>query len=71
MEAESSKPRDRRERFKKWERGAWKEGPQERARYAPSRWKTEFSGVPTRTCLAIGPDMGSKIDAVTGNLELY
>ncbi len=33
--------------------------------------KTEFSGIPTRTCLAIGPDLASKIDAVTGSLELY
>jgi len=33
--------------------------------------KTEFGGVPTRTCLAIGPDLPSKIDSVTGALELY
>lgn len=33
--------------------------------------KTEFNGVPTRTCLAIGPDYSDKIDLVTGNLELY
>jgi PTH2 family peptidyl-tRNA hydrolase len=33
--------------------------------------KTEFGGVPTRTCLALGPDLASKIDAVTGHLELY
>jgi PTH2 family peptidyl-tRNA hydrolase len=33
--------------------------------------KTEFGGVPTRTCLAIGPDLASKIDAITGSLELY
>lgn len=33
--------------------------------------KTEFGGVPTRTCLAIGPDLASKVDAVTGSLELY
>jgi PTH2 family peptidyl-tRNA hydrolase len=32
---------------------------------------TEFNGVPTRTCLAIGPDESSKIDAVTGHLSLY
>jgi len=31
---------------------------------------TEFGGVPTRTCLAIGPDEEDKIDAVTGNLKL-
>ena len=31
---------------------------------------TEFSGVPTRTCLAIGPDEEEKMDAVTGRLRL-
>ncbi len=33
--------------------------------------KTEFGGVPTKTCLALGPDFAEKIDAVTGHLELY
>lgn len=33
--------------------------------------KTEFSGVPTRTCLALGPDTVERIDRVTGRLELY
>jgi peptidyl-tRNA hydrolase, PTH2 family len=33
--------------------------------------KTEFGGVPTRTCLALGPDLAAKIDSVTGSLELY
>lgn len=32
--------------------------------------RTEFHGHPTRTCLAIGPDDASKIDQVTGHLEL-
>ena len=32
--------------------------------------KTEFHGQPTRTCLAIGPDVSERIDAVTGHLEL-
>ena len=32
--------------------------------------KTEFNGVPTRTCLAIGPDWDEEIDAITGNLKL-
>ena len=32
--------------------------------------KTEFHGLPTRTCLAIGPDVADKIDPITGNLEL-
>jgi PTH2 family peptidyl-tRNA hydrolase len=33
--------------------------------------KTEFDGVPTKTCLAIGPDESHKIDKVTGDLQLY
>lgn len=33
--------------------------------------KTEFNGVPTKTCLAIGPDDAEKIDLVTGHLTLY
>lgn len=33
--------------------------------------KTEFAGVPTKTCIAIGPDMPEKIDPITGHLELY
>jgi PTH2 family peptidyl-tRNA hydrolase len=33
--------------------------------------KTEFAGVPTPTCAAIGPDDAEKIDKVTGHLELY
>jgi PTH2 family peptidyl-tRNA hydrolase len=32
--------------------------------------KTEFHGVPTRTCLAIGPDDAERIDAITGQLQL-
>ena len=33
--------------------------------------KTEFDGVPTPTCIAIGPDDAEKIDKVTGDLKLY
>jgi PTH2 family peptidyl-tRNA hydrolase len=33
--------------------------------------KTEFDGVPTKTCLAIGPDHSDKIDKITGHLKLY
>lgn len=33
--------------------------------------KTEFNGVPTKTCLAIGPDYSDKIDPVTKHLKLY
>jgi len=35
------------------------------------RGKTEFKGVPTYTCLAIGPDEAEKIDKITGELRLY
>ena len=33
--------------------------------------RTEFAGIPTKTCLAIGPDNSDKIDKVTGELKLY
>ena len=33
--------------------------------------RTEFHGVPTKTCLAIGPDYSVKIDEVTRSLPLY
>jgi PTH2 family peptidyl-tRNA hydrolase len=33
--------------------------------------KTEFKGVPTKTCLAIGPHESSKIDEITSYLSLY
>ena len=31
---------------------------------------TEFHGVPTLTCCAIGPDYSDKIDAITGGIKL-
>lgn len=31
---------------------------------------TEFNGIPTNTCLAIGPDYSNRIDFVTGHLKL-
>jgi PTH2 family peptidyl-tRNA hydrolase len=31
---------------------------------------TEFSGVPTKTCLAIGPHSTNKMDEITGHLRL-
>ncbi len=33
--------------------------------------RTEFKGVPTKTCMAIGPDEISAIDKITGELQLY
>lgn len=33
--------------------------------------KTEFNGIPTNTCLCIGPDYSEKIDPVTSHLKLY
>lgn len=31
---------------------------------------TEFNGVPTKTCCAIGPNKSEEIDKITGNLSL-
>ena len=31
---------------------------------------TEFNGIPTNTCIAIGPDLSSRIDLITGGLPL-
>jgi PTH2 family peptidyl-tRNA hydrolase len=42
-----------------------------RAEVITDSGKTEFGGVPTRTCLAVGPDLSERVDAVTGTLELY
>jgi len=32
---------------------------------------TEFHGVPTNTCIAIGPDYDERIDLITASLKLY
>lgn len=32
--------------------------------------RTEFHGVPTLTCAAIGPDDSNKVDAITGGMKL-
>lgn len=32
---------------------------------------TEFNGVPTKTCVGIGPGDPDEIDKITGNLPLY
>jgi len=31
---------------------------------------TEFKGIHTRTCVAVGPDLATKIDEITGHLKL-
>ena len=33
--------------------------------------RTEFGGIPTKTCLAIGPHYSEKIDEITSELKLY
>lgn len=33
--------------------------------------RTEFKGIPTITCLAIGPNLAPLVDKVTGDLALY
>lgn len=33
--------------------------------------RTEFDGVPTKTCVAIGPNKSEEIDKITGHLKLY
>ena len=33
--------------------------------------RTEFGGIPTLTALAIGPDLATDIDQVTGHLTIY
>jgi PTH2 family peptidyl-tRNA hydrolase len=32
--------------------------------------RTEFHGVPTPTCCAVGPDFSARIDPITGHLKL-
>jgi PTH2 family peptidyl-tRNA hydrolase len=41
------------------------------AHLVTDRGLTEFGGVPTRTCLAVGPDYDDLVDPVTAGLELY
>lgn len=41
------------------------------ARLVTDAGLTEFKGVPTKTCVAIGPDWADKIDPITGKLETY
>jgi PTH2 family peptidyl-tRNA hydrolase len=32
---------------------------------------TKFNGIPTKTCVGIGPDLSEKIDSITGQLKLF
>jgi len=32
---------------------------------------TQFKGIPTKTCLALGPDDSEALDKITGHLKLY
>lgn len=41
-----------------------------KANYVLDAGRTEFDGVPTLTCLALGPDYSDKIDKITGHLQL-
>lgn len=33
--------------------------------------RTEFAGIPTKTCIAIGPDSDENLRPITGELKLY
>lgn len=33
--------------------------------------RTEFNGIPTKTCLALGPDKADLLDEITGHLKLW
>jgi PTH2 family peptidyl-tRNA hydrolase len=41
------------------------------ANYITDAGRTEFNGVPTKTCLAIGPNNSEYIDKITKHLKLY
>jgi PTH2 family peptidyl-tRNA hydrolase len=41
------------------------------ARLITDAGRTEFNGVPTHTCVGIGPNRVDAIDKVTGHLKLY
>lgn len=50
------------------QRLAWEDGIP--SKLITDSGKTEFNGVPTKTCVAIGPDYAEKIDKITGHLKL-
>jgi len=41
------------------------------AHYITDAGRTEFNGIPTKTCLAIGPNKSEDIDKITKHLNLY
>jgi PTH2 family peptidyl-tRNA hydrolase len=42
-----------------------------RANIITDAGRTEFNGVPTKTCVAIGPNESNDIDKITRHLKLY
>jgi PTH2 family peptidyl-tRNA hydrolase len=42
-----------------------------RAHFITDAGRTEFNGVPTKTCVAIGPNKSEDIDKITKHLKLY
>ena len=42
-----------------------------RANFITDAGRTEFHGVPTKTCVAIGPNDSDAINKITGHLHLY
>jgi len=41
------------------------------ANYITDAGRTEFNGIPTKTCLCIGPNKSEDIDKITKHLKLY
>lgn len=41
------------------------------AHFITDAGRTEFNGVPTKTCVAIGPNKAEDIDKITKHLKLY
>lgn len=42
-----------------------------RSNFVTDAGRTEFNGVPTKTCVAIGPNKSEDIDKITKHLKLY
>ena len=41
------------------------------ANFITDAGRTEFNGIPTKTCVAIGPNKSEDIDKITKHLKLY